>query len=128
MLRITDPNLAKISISYDNNDNKGFQMQVSRFDIFYQNNFFCYVCICCLGLIFWKYIFLNVCKILWNVIDVEYFHHKLKIKVSISKPFIICFRKIFLSWSIKNFTVCKILILHIWVSWSSYCIILTILW
>ena len=28
MLRITDPNLAKISISYDNNDNKGFQMQV----------------------------------------------------------------------------------------------------
>ena len=45
MLRITDPNLAKISISYDNNDNKGFQMQVSRFDIFYQNNFFCYVCI-----------------------------------------------------------------------------------
>ena len=49
MLRITDPNLAKISISYDNNDNKGFQMQVSRFDIFYQNNFF----LLCLYLLSW---------------------------------------------------------------------------
>ena len=28
MLRITDPNMSKIAINYDNNDNKGFQMQV----------------------------------------------------------------------------------------------------
>lgn len=107
---------------------KDFKCRSVDLIFFIRTIFFCYVCICCLGLIFWKYIFLNVCKILWNVIDVEYFHHKLKIKVSISQPFIICFRKIFLSWSIKNFTVCKILILHICVSWSSYCIILTILW
>ena len=32
LLRVTDPNMSKISISYDNNDNKGFQMQVSLSD------------------------------------------------------------------------------------------------
>ena len=29
MLRITDPNLSKISIPYENRDSKGFQMQVT---------------------------------------------------------------------------------------------------
>ena len=42
MLRITDPNMAKISIAYDNNDNKGFQMQVCPLKYFKQSFFICH--------------------------------------------------------------------------------------